>query len=140
MQNSSRPEDALKPQARQVLSMLRGRGERGVTNGDFIRSYIERFGGRICEMRKLGWEIETVREGQGKSRYFLRAEPVGVGAGDLGPVGVSTDSGGSKPDRPESDSLAAVGLGGPEVGSADDGQLFDPNLLAINFGNSERAA
>jgi len=75
MANLSRLEGELKPQALRILEMLRAAPERGVSNGDFIRSYIERFGGRICEMRKLGWQIETVREGQGKSRYFLRAEP-----------------------------------------------------------------
>jgi hypothetical protein len=78
MSNSNRPEESLKPQAQAVLQMLRAAGGRGVSNGDFIRSYIERFGGRICEMRKLGWEIETVREGQGRSRYFLKGEPSGL--------------------------------------------------------------
>jgi hypothetical protein len=93
MANSNRTEDSLKPQAIRVLEMLRAHPERGVSNGDFIRAYIERFGGRICEMRKLGWVIETVREGQGRSRYFLRAEPSGLGAD--APLPVSTEPGGN---------------------------------------------
>jgi hypothetical protein len=101
MANSSRREDSLKPQAREVLKMLRAAGDRGVSNGDFIRAYIERFGGRICEMRKLGWEIETVREGQGRSRYFLRGEPSGLGAGGPlpGPT-ASVEPGEHDPARP----------------------------------------
>lgn len=70
-------ESGLKPQAQTVLAMLRSAGERGVSNGDFIRSYIERFGARIGELRAAGWQIDKEREDQGRYRYFLRGEPAG---------------------------------------------------------------
>ncbi|HEY0391013.1 MAG TPA: hypothetical protein VGC63_04825 [Solirubrobacterales bacterium] len=131
MANSSRLEGDLKPQARRVLEMLRSAGDRGVSNGDFVSAYMARFGGRICEMRKLGWSIETVREGQGRSRYFLRAEPTGIDAGAHTPVSASVDSGGTDPARSMDDDSAA-GISHPGGGA-----LFDANQFAGRRGYAD---
>jgi hypothetical protein len=135
MTNFSHLEGALKPQAREVLRLLRSAGERGVTNGDFIRAYIERFGGRIFELRKAGWGIDKEREEQGRYRYFLRAEPAGVGAEVLGLMAVSADPGGTPIHRPESDSEALVGVGGD--GPPGEGSLFDADQFAAHRGYAD---
>lgn len=124
MPNPSALEGDLKPQARQVLAMLRSAGERGVSNGEFIRAYINRFGGRLHEIREAGWGIETTREGQGRSRYFLRTEPAGVGAGMPSTShDASAHSGGLDPARSkDSDPVTAVGSGGNE--NSGGGALF----------------
>lgn len=56
-----------------VLDLLRKAGpRRGVTTGEFLQAGAgNRFGGRICELRKLGHVIETTRVRAGAFRYQL---------------------------------------------------------------------
>lgn len=67
------PSRRLKPSAVKVYDLLKAAGPRGVTSGEFIRAYVERFSARILELRQLGLEIRTERiEGRAQSRYTLR--------------------------------------------------------------------
>ena len=56
------------------MSLLRSRGEVGATNIE-LNGIAFRYGGRIQELRGLGYRIETVRESENLSRFVLVAEP-----------------------------------------------------------------
>lgn len=49
----------MKPQARRVLTMLEEAERAGVTNGQFVEMGILNYKGRVCELRKEGYDILT---------------------------------------------------------------------------------
>ncbi len=57
-----------------ILSFLRQRGEVGACGSELIEMG-HRFGGRLFELRKLGYQISTVRVSEGEYRYILLSEP-----------------------------------------------------------------
>lgn len=75
----------LKPSTAKVLGFLRDAGSRGVTTHELLHGGCgSRYGGRIHELRKLGYDITAERERQGSYRYTLISEPTASGA--LGPA------------------------------------------------------
>jgi hypothetical protein len=54
---------------------LRERGERGGTNTQLIALGLYRYSSRIHECKTANYVIESVRETEGRWRYFLRHEP-----------------------------------------------------------------
>lgn len=69
----------MTPGQQKVLHLLRDAGERGVLTADFIQAGCgNRFGGRICELRKdFDCEIRTETVRQGSARYVLLDGPPG---------------------------------------------------------------
>lgn len=59
---------AQKPQTVRVLRRLQ---EGPATTGDFLRMGIGRFGARIDELRRVGWEISTELRGEHEAVYTL---------------------------------------------------------------------
>lgn len=57
-----------------ILTLLREHGTAGVRNLE-LYSICLCPPSRICELRKMGYRIETRREGEGVFRYILRGEP-----------------------------------------------------------------
>ena len=68
-------------QVERVLRMLREAGPLGVTNYEFYRCYLPRFGGRIFELRTEGYVIDVEFVKTGCFRYTLQGgdRPVGQG-------------------------------------------------------------
>ena len=56
-----------------ILRWLQKRGSDGVMNWE-LNNIAFRYGGRIHELRKRGWEIETKREAEGLFRFILRGK------------------------------------------------------------------
>ena len=56
-----------------ILALLQAAGPRGVTNL-LLNEVAFRYGGRIFELRKLGWDISTVCEGESVYRFVLRGK------------------------------------------------------------------
>ena len=56
-----------------ILKLLQCYGKHGVTNVE-LNKICFRYGGRIHELRKRGWEIETKREAEGLFRFILRGK------------------------------------------------------------------
>lgn len=68
----------LSPRQKVVLQLLRQAGSSGVTTADFLQGGAgSRFGGRILELRQMGFVISTKRVRSGMSRYVLLGEPEG---------------------------------------------------------------
>jgi hypothetical protein len=61
-------------QRERILSLLRSRGAAGATNVE-LNAIAFRYGGRIHELRGLGYRIETVRESENLFRFVLVSEP-----------------------------------------------------------------
>lgn len=63
--------------AAKVLRALKIAKHKGITFDDFHRGF--RLGGRVFELRRLRYEIETIMEGMSngrrRARYVLRGEP-----------------------------------------------------------------
>jgi len=57
-----------------ILSKLLARGRAGVTNLE-LNEICFRYGGRIFDLRKEGWDIETKQESESLFRFILHAEP-----------------------------------------------------------------
>jgi hypothetical protein len=57
-----------------VLRCLRARGRHGVTNPEFIDIGILRAASRIDELRKRGYNIDTVKVSRGVYKYVLWPE------------------------------------------------------------------
>ena len=62
-------------QRERILSLLRSRGAAGATNVE-LNAIAFRYGGRIHELREMGYRIETVRESENLFRFVLVAEPL----------------------------------------------------------------
>ena len=56
-----------------ILELLKAAGPRGVTN-IILNEVAFRYGGRIHELRKVGWDIETICEGESIFRFILRGK------------------------------------------------------------------
>ena len=58
-----------------ILELLRERGTAGVSNVE-LNGIAFRYGGRLFELRKLGFRIRTIRTGDFVFRFVLEGEPV----------------------------------------------------------------
>ncbi len=61
-------------QRARILQLLRARGPAGATNRE-LNEIGFRYGARIWELRRQGFDIETIAKGQACFRFVLRAEP-----------------------------------------------------------------
>jgi len=61
----------MKPSLHKVYSMLRQAGPHGVTTGDFMRNYVERFSARLHELRRLGVTIGREKVDESQWRYWI---------------------------------------------------------------------
>lgn len=59
-----------------VLDLLQKRGSRGASNGDLLGVGGFRYGARLFELRKEGWDIETVQGDAGAFTFVLRGRVV----------------------------------------------------------------
>ena len=57
-----------------ILGLLRECGPAGATNRE-LNEIGFRYGARLWELRKQGFSIQTIREGEGLFRFVLLAEP-----------------------------------------------------------------
>ncbi len=55
-----------------VLNLLQQRGKTGATNAELIVCGGYRYGARIFELRRAGWEIETLSADGGLFRFILK--------------------------------------------------------------------
>lgn len=62
-------------QRQRILDLLRERGLAGVTNFELNATCCMGFGATIYELRKMGFSIRTIREGDSEFRFVLVAEP-----------------------------------------------------------------
>lgn len=53
-----------------IIALLKLRGKEGAT-GPELMQIAHRFGGRLLEIRKMGYEVEVKSEGGGVFRYTL---------------------------------------------------------------------
>jgi hypothetical protein len=83
-------------QRQKLILFLRERGERGGTNTQLIALGLYRYSSRIHECKTANYVIESVRETEGRWRYFLRHEP----AEELPPY-VFQQTGHSEQDQPK---------------------------------------
>lgn len=60
-------------QRSRILTFLRERGATGATNVE-LNAIAFRYGGRIHELRRLGYTIDTHRESAGLFRFILRED------------------------------------------------------------------
>lgn len=68
------PPSKTPAQRERILSLLRSRGSAGATNVE-LNTIAFRYGGRIHELRGMGYDIKTVRESENLFRFVLTAEP-----------------------------------------------------------------
>ena len=61
-------------QRERILRLLRERGPEGVSNVE-LNQVGYRYGARLWELRKQGFSIQTIREGESLSRFVLVSEP-----------------------------------------------------------------
>ncbi len=55
---------------------MREAGDRGVTTGEILAAGVgSRYGGRLHELRRVGWTVEGVYVRDGEWRYTLVSEP-----------------------------------------------------------------
>ncbi len=57
-----------------ILAALETAGPSGCSNGE-LNDISFRYGGRICELRKAGYRIASIDEGEGHWRFVLDATP-----------------------------------------------------------------
>lgn len=79
----------MKPQARKVLRHLEAAGAQGVHSRQLRADFIADPPSRICELRRLGYDILRKKEGNG-ARYILGHVPPS-GGGALAPCGPAAD-------------------------------------------------
>jgi len=60
-------------QRERILSFLRSRGAAGATNAE-LNAIAFRYGGRIHELRRMGHQIDTIRESENLFRFVLIVE------------------------------------------------------------------
>lgn len=70
----NKPTTKAPAQRSRILGLLRERGPVGATNRE-LKEIGFRYGGRLHELRREGFSIETIREGEGLFRFVLLAEP-----------------------------------------------------------------
>lgn len=58
-------------QKQMILTMLQAAGKDGLSNKELYRQYMPRFAARINELRKDGYDIETVKDSVNDFRYIL---------------------------------------------------------------------
>lgn len=77
LETSSQPLPAMKPTAHRVLRALIAVGGLGATTRELCQPDVGgiRFGGRIHELRGMGYRIDARRERNGSTRYWLRDSP-----------------------------------------------------------------
>ena len=64
-----------KSQRELLLDILRNRGRSGVTNFELNEICSLRYGARLFELRKLGHNIQTVKEDESRFRFVLKEPP-----------------------------------------------------------------
>ena len=62
-------------QREKILNLLRERGRAGASNRE-LNSFCFRYGARIWELRRAGYEVDTIREGNSRFRFVLRHGPI----------------------------------------------------------------
>ena len=70
---ASAPTAKAPAQRDRILALLRQQGPAGVTNLE-LNSLCLRYGARIFELRRMGFQIETRREDESIFRFLLVAE------------------------------------------------------------------
>jgi hypothetical protein len=60
-------------QREKILALLKERGGRGVLNTE-LNSMCMRYGARIFELRRQGYQIETIAEGEQIYRFVLKCD------------------------------------------------------------------
>ena len=92
--NNSLPSGNVEPttkapsQRTRLLGLLHSRGSAGATSRELNAAIGFRYGARIFELRELGFEIVTHREGETSFRFVLQENPLaslpaGAGSGPL---------------------------------------------------------
>jgi hypothetical protein len=71
---NSWPHSKTPVQRERVLSLLRTRGSSGATNVE-LNGICLRYGAGTFELRKMGYGIDTQREGESGFRFVLLSEP-----------------------------------------------------------------
>ncbi|MEH6848147.1 hypothetical protein [Bacillus thuringiensis] len=64
----------MKTKRQQLISVLRGAGDEGVTNAELSKIAL-RYGGYLGELYKRGYQVDKISEGNGVYRYILKHEP-----------------------------------------------------------------
>jgi hypothetical protein len=54
-----------------ALTLLRARGQAGVTNAELLEAAGFRYGARLLEIRRAGWHVESRHEHDGQWRFIL---------------------------------------------------------------------
>jgi hypothetical protein len=54
-----------------ALALLRERGQAGATNAELLETAGYRYGARLLEIRRAGWEVESRHEQDGRWRFIL---------------------------------------------------------------------
>ncbi len=62
-------------QREKIVNLLRERGPTGASNRE-LNSLCFRYGARIWELRRAGYDVVTLREGNGAFRFVLRPGPI----------------------------------------------------------------
>lgn len=77
LETGEQPFPAMPPTSKRVLKALVAVGGIGATTRELCQPDVGgvRFGGRIHELRGLGYRIDTRRERNGSNRYWLRDSP-----------------------------------------------------------------
>ena len=70
----SAPPTKSPAQRERILLLLRSRGPVGATNVE-LNAICFRYGARIFELREIGYNIQTRREGETEFRFILVGEP-----------------------------------------------------------------
>jgi len=68
------PPKKVPAQRDKILALLRSRGAKGATNLELYQICL-RPPSRLCELRQMGHNIETIREGDSVFRFILHGEP-----------------------------------------------------------------
>ena len=55
-----------------IFRLLVSHGAQGATNSELLQVGGFRYGARIFELRREGWEIETIPSGEGLYRFVLK--------------------------------------------------------------------
>jgi hypothetical protein len=62
-------------QREKIVNLLRERGPTGASNRE-LNSLCFRYGARIWELRRAGYDVVTIRDGNGLFRFVLRRGPI----------------------------------------------------------------
>lgn len=62
-------------QREKIVNLLRERGPTGASNRE-LNELCFRYGARIWELRRAGYDVVTLREGNGAFRFVLRPGPI----------------------------------------------------------------